>query len=88
MSSPHVRVYTGDACSFCVRAKRFLAKRGVPFEEIYINRFDAAAREQLVSLTGRYTVPQIVVGDTPIGGWDEMKALADTGELDALLAPA
>ncbi len=43
------------------------------------------ARDRLVALTGRYTVPQILIGDLPIGGWDEMKALHDAGELDPLL---
>jgi glutaredoxin 3 len=81
-------MYTGDACSYCVRAKHFLTKKGVTFEEIYIDRYDPAARDHLVALTGRYTVPQILIGDTPIGGWDEMKALSDAGELDALLRPA
>lgn len=78
-------MYTGDACPYCTRAKRFLEAKGVPFEEIHIDRRDPAAREALVELTGRYTVPQILIDERPIGGWDEMKALHDAGELDGLL---
>lgn len=85
MTTPHIRMYTGPACPYCVRAKRFLDKKGVPFEEIHVDRRDPAVREQLVALTGRYTVPQILIGDTPIGGWDDMKALHDAGQLDAML---
>lgn len=85
MSYPHVRMYTGDACPYCTRAKRFLDKKGVPYEEIHVDRRDPATREQLVSLTGRYTVPQIMIGEVAIGGWDDMKALDDAGDLDPML---
>ena len=85
MTTPHIRMYTGDACPYCTRAKRFLDQKGVPFEEIHVDRRDPAARDALVELTGRYTVPQILIGDLPIGGWDDMKALHDAGELDPLL---
>lgn len=88
MNTPHIRMYTGDACSFCMRAKRFLSKKGVAFEEIHIDRRDPAAREQLVALTGRYTIPQILIDETPIGGWDDLKALDDAGRLDAMLGMA
>lgn len=88
MTTPHIRVYTGDACPYCTRAKRFLTQKGVPFQEIYVDRRDPAVRDALVALTGRYTVPQILIGETPIGGWDEMKALHDAGELDLLLGVA
>jgi len=81
-------MYTGDACAFCARARSFLAKKGVPFEEIHIDRFDPLARQRLVELTGRYTVPQIVVGDEPIGGYDELRALDAAGRLDPLLGLA
>jgi glutaredoxin 3 len=78
-------MYTSDACPYCTRAKRFLARKGIAFEEIYVDRRDPAARDFLVTLTGRYTVPQILIGETPIGGWDDMKALDDAGRLDPLL---
>jgi glutaredoxin 3 len=85
MKRPRIRVFTSDACSFCVRAKNLLTTKGVPFEEVYFPRSDITARMDLVELTGRYTVPQILVDDRPIGGWDDLKALEDAGHLDALL---
>jgi glutaredoxin 3 len=88
MKPPRIRVFTSDACSFCVRAKNLLTRKGVPFEEVYFPRSDIQARMDLVELTGRYTVPQILVDDRPIGGWDDLKALDDAGHLDALLGVA
>ncbi len=88
MSRPHVRIYTSDFCSYCVRAKRLLAGKGVPFEEIHFSRHDYEARQNLVELTGRYTVPQILIDDRPVGGYDDIKALDDAGALDPLLGIA
>ena len=88
MTTPHIRMYTGEACSFCVRAKRFLSQKGVAFEEIHIDRRDPVVRDQLIALTGRDTVPQILIGEKPIGGWHELKALHDAGRLDAMLGIA
>ena len=88
MITPHIRMYTGEACSFCVRAKRFLMKKGVPFEEIHIDRRDPRERQRLVEITGRYTIPQIVIGDEPIGGYHELEALEASGRLDPMLGLA
>jgi len=85
MNTPRIRIFTSDACSFCVRAKNLLTGKGVAFEEVYFPRHDMKARLDLVELTGRYTVPQVLVDDRPIGGWDDLKALEDAGHLDALL---
>jgi glutaredoxin 3 len=85
---PRIRIFTSDACSFCVRAKNLLTAKGVSFEEIYFPRHDIAARRELVQLTGRYTVPQIVIDEMPIGGYDDLKALDDDGRLDPLLGVA
>ena len=85
MSQPQVRVYTGDFCAYCVRAKRLLASKGVQFEEINVSR-DDTLRDQLVARTGRRTVPQIIVGDRHIGDCDELYALNAAGKLDPLLA--
>lgn len=85
MKRPHIRVYTSEACAFCVRAKNLLTKKGVDFEEIHVSRADARARMDLVELTGRYTVPQILIDDRPVGGYDDIKALDDDGRLDGLL---
>ena len=88
MQTPRILVYTSDFCSYCVRAKNLLSKKGVPFEEVHLDRSDVQARMDLVELTGRYTMPQILIDDRPIGGYDDMKALDDLGRLDPILGLA
>lgn len=88
MKTPRILIYTSDFCSYCTRAKNLLTKKGVDFEEVYLDRTDAQSRMDLVQLTGRYTVPQILIDDTPVGGYDEIKALDDQGRLDPLLGLA
>ena len=80
-----VRIYTSEPCSYCNRAKSLLSRKGVDYEEIAFPRTDFGARQTLVELTGRYTVPQILIDDRPIGGYDDLKALDDAGHLDELL---
>ena len=75
-----VKVYTTDYCPYCTRAKMLLQKRGIPFEEIDVTH-DPDKRAWLVKTTGRRTVPQIFIGDEPIGGSDELHALDREGEL-------
>ena len=79
-----VQVYTTSSCSFCVRAKRLLVARGVPFDEIDVGG-DAEARAELVRRTGRRTVPQIFIDGRSIGGFEELAAL-DVGTGLAALA--
>ena len=62
-----VKIYTTTYCGFCARAKEFLRTKGVMFDEIDVTG-DDAARAQLVETTGRRTVPQIFIGEEPIGG--------------------
>jgi glutaredoxin 3 len=85
---PRVRILTSEACSFCVRAKNLLLAKGVEFEEVHLPRHEAASRRELVALTGRYTFPQILVGETPIGGYEELRQLDEAGCLDPLLGVA
>jgi glutaredoxin 3 len=85
VSAPRIRMYTSDACPYCVRAKRLLNAKGVDFEEIHMALGDFGARQRMAELTGRMTVPQILVDDRPLGGYDDIKALDDRGELDPLL---
>jgi glutaredoxin 3 len=85
MTSPRITVYTSDGCSYCVRAKRLLGAKGVDYEEIHMGRADFGARRRMAEATGRMTVPQILVDDRPVGGYDDIKALDDRGELDPLL---
>ena len=79
-----VLMYTTRVCPFCQMAKRLLASKGVTPEEVRIDE-DAQRRDEMMQRTGRRTVPQIFVGDTHVGGSDELAALERQGKLDALL---
>jgi glutaredoxin 3 len=80
-----VKMYTTQVCPYCVRAKTLLKQRGVEtIEEIRVD-LDPAQRDQMMSLTGRRTVPQIFIGDTHVGGCDDLMALDRAGDLPALL---
>lgn len=81
-----VEIYTSPLCGYCHAAKRLLAQKGVAFTEIDVSR-DPALRSAMVARAGgRRTVPQIFVGDTHVGGCDDLYALDGAGRLDALLA--
>jgi glutaredoxin 3 len=83
-----VKMYTTLVCPYCVRAKSLLKQRGVEqIEEIRVD-LDPAQRDSMVALTGRRTVPQIFIGDTHVGGCDELIALDHRGELQSLLQAA
>ncbi|MBP7647844.1 MAG: glutaredoxin 3 [Comamonas sp.] len=80
-----VKMYTTAVCPYCVRAKQVLKSKGVEqIEEIRID-VDPAARVQMMEITGRRSVPQIFVGDTHVGGCDDLMALDAKGELLPLL---
>jgi glutaredoxin 3 len=79
-----VKIYTTQTCPYCVRAKRLLQKKNVPYEEIDVG-WDDEKRMQLIQRTGRRTVPQIFIGDEHVGGSDDLYALEQRGELDAKL---
>jgi glutaredoxin 3 len=80
-----VKMYTTQVCPFCVRAKALLRQRGVEsIEEIRID-LDPAERGRMMELTGRRTVPQIFIGDTHVGGCDDLIALDQRGALLPLL---
>ena len=81
-----VEVYTTQFCPYCVRAKSLLKKKGVAFEEIDVGG-DPELREKMIDRAGgRRTVPEIFINGRIIGGYDELKALDDDEQLDALLA--
>jgi glutaredoxin 3 len=85
---PAVRMYTTEICPYCLRAKALLKQRGVTvIDEVRVD-LDPAQRERMIELTGRRTVPQIFIGDTHVGGCDELKALDRRGGLAPLLAGA
>ncbi len=80
-----VRMYTTQVCPYCVRAKALLKQRGVAeIQEIRVD-LDPAQRDHMVSLTGRRTVPQIFIGDTHVGGCDDLVALDQAGRLMPML---
>ncbi|MEO7246543.1 MAG: glutaredoxin 3 [Rubrivivax sp.] len=80
-----VKMYTTLVCPFCVRAKALLKQRGVDrIDEVRVD-LDVAARDQMVSATGRRTVPQIFIGDTHVGGCEELIELDRRGALAPLL---
>lgn len=81
-----VTIYTTQICGYCMAAKRLLADKGVPFTEIDVMRDPERRAEMTQRSRGGRTVPQIFVGDEPIGGFDDMYALERAGKLDALLA--
>lgn len=81
-----VRMYTTPICPYCVRAKSLLKKKGVEIEEIDIFMDEAARARMQADSGGARTVPQIFIGDTHVGGCDELHALEKAGKLDALLA--
>ncbi len=80
-----VRMYTTQVCPYCVRAKSLLKQRGVThIDEVRID-LDPDQRDHMIALTGRRTVPQIFIGDTHVGGCDELIALDRAGKLAPLL---
>ena len=82
---PSIKMYTTGYCPYCTRAKQFLQAKGVAqIEEIRIDT-DAAARIVMMEVTGRRTVPQIFIGATHVGGYDDLVSLAKSGGLQPLL---
>ena len=83
---PAVTMYTTQTCPFCVRAKALLKQRGVAaIDEVRID-LDPVARDTMMQLTGRRTVPQIFIGSTHVGGCDDLVALDQRGALLPMLA--
>lgn len=80
---PPITLYTSAVCGYCVAAKKFLESRGLEWTEIRID-LDPEARERMVTLARRTTVPQIFVGDTHVGGYDDMMAMHREGRFEPL----
>lgn len=79
-----VKVYTKSYCPYCVKAKKLLEHKKVPYEEVSIEN-DPEFAEKLFAKSGFRTVPQIFIGETCIGGCDNLYDLEKNGELDSLL---
>jgi glutaredoxin 3 len=83
---PPVEIYTTRWCGYCRAAKALLDRKGVSFTEIDVGEDPEKRQEMLNRANGRYTVPQIFIGTTHVGGSDELHALDRAGKLDPLLA--
>lgn len=83
---PRIEIYTSPLCGYCHAAKRLLADKGVTYTEIDVARDPAKRQEMMTRAKGRHTVPQIFIGETHVGGYDDMAALDRNGKLDPLLA--
>lgn len=81
-----VEIYTSPLCGFCHAAKRLLNQKGVEYTEIDVLQEPARKLEMIERASGRRTVPQIFVGETHVGGCDDLFALEQDGKLDPLLA--
>ena len=81
----HVTIYTRPYCPYCSAALDLLERKGADFTEIVANSDPEKRREMLARSNGRATYPQIFVGETHVGGYDDMAALERKGELDRLL---
>ena len=80
-----VVIYTGPICNYCSAAKHLLSKKKISFEEIDIGSDQKKREEMLKKSNGAKTVPQIFIGEKHVGGYVELKALENNGELDGLL---
>jgi len=86
--SAHVLMYTTAVCPYCIRAKQLLSNRGVTeIEEVRVD-LDPERRDEMMQKTKRRTVPQIFIGETHVGGCDDLYALDAAGELKPLLEAA
>ena len=77
-----IKIYTTNWCSFCVMAKRYFDEQEMSYEEINIEE-EGMSREELQKVTGGMSVPQIIIDDEVIGGYDNLMAMASAGELPA-----
>lgn len=84
----HVVMYSTAVCPYCIRAEQLLKAKGVEdIEKIRID-LDPAQRDTMMQKTGRRTVPQIYIGATHVGGFDDLHALDRDGKLESLLQTA
>ncbi|MES2290450.1 MAG: glutaredoxin 3 [Pseudomonadota bacterium] len=83
---PRVEIYTKAFCPYCTRATALLDARGVAYEEYDITMGGPKRAEMLQRANGRSTVPQIFIGETHVGGSDDLASADRSGELDKLLA--
>lgn len=85
MSQPKVEIYTKWGCPYCVAAKSLLDRKGVAYEEYDVTMGGPRRAEMLERVPGARTVPQVLIADTPYGGFDDINALDRQGKLDSIL---
>ncbi len=83
-ATPEILIYTSATCPYCVAATNFLKSKGRQWREVRVD-LDLAEREKMVSLAKRTSVPQIFVGETHVGGFDDMMAMHRAGNLEPLM---
>lgn len=79
-----VMIYSADYCPYCVRAKQFFESRGIAYTELRVDENDEL-RAEMEAKSGRRTIPQIFIGESHVGGYDDLIAMARSGSLDTLL---
>jgi glutaredoxin 3 len=84
MTAPLIEMYTTSWCPYCTRARHLLERKGASFEEISIEEYPER-RAEMIQRSGRRTVPQIFIGETHVGGSDDLHELDASGGLDPLL---
>lgn len=80
-----VEVYSTNYCPYCVRAKQLLDAKDIDYTEIDVTNDDAGRVALVEKSGGRRTVPQIFINDKPVGGYDDLRALEESGELEKLI---
>ena len=81
----NITIYTTRTCGFCYAAKSLLTKKGLSFDEIDVSADPAARQRMMLRTNGRRSVPQIFIGETHVGGSEELRELELNGGLDQLL---
>ncbi|MDN3576719.1 glutaredoxin 3 [Chitinimonas viridis] len=82
---PTITMYSTGVCPYCIRAEQLLKSKGVAIDEKVRVDLDPVRRDEMMSRTGRRTVPQIYIDDFHVGGYDDLAALDHAGKLDTLL---
>lgn len=83
-ATPKIEIYGSEYCTYCTAARMLLTRKGVRFDEILVTSCKGARRE-MEERCGRSSLPQILIDDQPIGGFDELYTLEKSGKLDRLL---
>ncbi|MDB5535050.1 MAG: glutaredoxin 3 [Hyphomicrobiales bacterium] len=83
---PEITIYTKSTCGYCQAAKHLLRAKNAPFHEISVDGDSAAQQKMSERAGGAWTVPQIFIGETYVGGCDDLHALERAGKLDSMLA--